>query len=186
MKQNYIYLVFTKTGTWLSRTLNFFENSDYIHVSLGLNNQSSNLYSFGRTNPGNPFSGGFVIEDLSKGIYERFDETSLCVYRLRITERQYYILKKKITPFLKSKGTYKYNFIGLFGLWFNLPINRQFHFFCSQFVSLILTQAGIFKSNKPFGLVKPCDLIEIEGMELLFKGPLKSYLSEKNYCDLSS
>ena len=95
MKQQYIYLVFTKTGTWLSRTLNFFENSDYIYVSLGLDNPLNNLYSFGRTNPSNPFSGGFVVEDLSEGIYKRFEDTSLCIYRLKVTEKQYYILRKK-------------------------------------------------------------------------------------------
>ena len=63
MKQQYIFLVFTKTGTWLSRTLNFFENSDYIHVSLGLDNPLNNLYSFGRTNPSNPFSGFSIFEE---------------------------------------------------------------------------------------------------------------------------
>lgn len=77
----------------------FFENSDYIHVSLGLDNPLNNLYSFGRTNPSNPFSGGFVVEDLSEGIYKRFEDTSLCIYRLKVTEKQYYILRKKNLTF---------------------------------------------------------------------------------------
>ncbi len=181
MKQQYIYLVFTKTGTWLSRTLNFFENSDYIHVSLGLDNPLNNLYSFGRTNPSNPFSGGFVVEDLSEGIYKRFEDTSLCIYRLKVTEKQYYILRKKISPFIISKHSYRYNFIGLFGLWFNLPVNRSFHFFCSQFVSLALTQAGIYRPKKAFGLIKPCDLLQIKALELVYKGTIKSYINEKSY-----
>ncbi len=181
MKHKYIYLVFTKTGTWLSKTLNFFESSEYIHVSLGLDNPFNNLYSFGRTKLNNPFSGGFVIEDLSKGLYKRFENAPICVYRLKVTEKQYEMLQKEISTFLIAQQDYRYNFIGLFGVWFNYPINRNSHFFCSQFVSLTLTHAGIYNPKKTLGLIKPCDLLKIKSLELMYRGTIKEYINEKSY-----
>jgi hypothetical protein len=68
MNYIYVYLIFSKTGTWLSRALNIFSDTKYVHASISFDDSFSKMYSFGRTNPSNPFSGGFVEENLFDGV----------------------------------------------------------------------------------------------------------------------
>ena len=54
-----IYIVISQTGTWLSTLIKLYTGTVY-HVSLSLENSLSDMYSFCRINPVNPFSGGFA------------------------------------------------------------------------------------------------------------------------------
>ena len=67
-----IYIVLTHTGTTLSGVVKFYTRKKYTHVSIGLDSELNELYSFGRLNPYNPFKGGFVREDLNNGTFARF------------------------------------------------------------------------------------------------------------------
>ena len=49
MKQ--IYFILTDTGTILSRIVKFFMKDEYAHISLSLDKDLNNMYSFGRLNP---------------------------------------------------------------------------------------------------------------------------------------
>lgn len=64
METKYIYLIFSKTGTWLSNLISIITKSPYTHVALSFDDKFNSLYTFGRVNPNNPFSGGFTIESL--------------------------------------------------------------------------------------------------------------------------
>ena len=48
MKNNYIYLVFSNTGTVISKLLHLCTKDNYVHVSISLDNTFSKMYSFGR------------------------------------------------------------------------------------------------------------------------------------------
>ncbi len=175
MQDQYIYLVFSKTGTWLSRLINLFSDTKYVHSSISFDPTFREMYSFGRTNPNNPFSGGLVEENLHEGVYKKFSNSECLIYRVKVTEEQLTYLKKEISAFLAEKDKYRYNFLGLFGVLMNRPLKRRHHYFCSQFVYEILIKSKIFNLNKAPELVKTTDLFLIKNKELVYKGYIKQY-----------
>lgn len=182
MNSKYIYLVFTKTGTWLSKLINLFSHEKYAHSSISFDNSFLKMYSFGRINPDNPFSGGFVEENLSEGVYKKFLKCECLIYRVSITEEQYFSLQQQIANFLREKDKYGYNFLGLFGVLFNIPIKRQNKYFCSQFVAEILIKSGIYSSRNVPELIRTQELIAIRKKEFIYEGFVNEFLK---YPDLT-
>lgn len=177
MQDKYIYLVFSKTGTLLSRSIGYVTNSKYTHVSLSFNDSFNNMYSFGRINPNNPLSGGFTIESLSKGVFKKFSNARCLVYKIKVNNEQLDLLHHELDKFITSDLTYKYNFLGLFGVLFSKPIERESHYFCSQFVSTLLINSNIYKTDKVPGLISPTDLTEIDYCEIVYEGLVNKYLT---------
>lgn len=173
MSDKYIYLIFSKTGTLLSKALNIFSETKYVHASLSFDDSFRRMYSFGRTNPDNPFSGGFVEENIFDGVYKKFPKSECLIYKVRVTEEQYYQLEEAIKDFLKHKDKYRYNFLGLFAILINMPVKRKNHYFCSQFVSEVLKKSSVYDTNKAPELTKTYDLFSIQNKSLIYKGLTK-------------
>ncbi|MDH8678007.1 hypothetical protein QE109_07595 [Fusibacter bizertensis] len=170
-EQSYcIYLVFSKTGTWLSRALKYFQPSKYVHTSIGFDETFNEMYSFGRINPKNPFSGGFVKESLYEGVYKNNPSSECQIFKVPVTLEQYEGLKKDIEYFHSTRDRYRYNFIGLFGVLFNRPIHRKNHYFCSQFVYILLKKHHILDVGKQPELVQTIDLFELKNKILIYEG----------------
>lgn len=170
MNYKNIYLVFSKTGTWLSQAINLFSDTKYVHTSLSFDPTFEEMYSFGRINPDNPFSGGLVKENIHKGVYKKFSQSECLIYKVKITEEQYYNLKETLEGFLKNQNQYRYNFIGLFGVLLNMPIKRKNHYFCTQFVSELLIRSKICHFDKSPELMRPADLFKINNKEVYYQG----------------
>lgn len=170
MKQKYIYLVFSKTGTWLSQMIYIFSHIKYPHSSISFDDSFTKMYSFGRVNPNNPFSGGFVVENLYGGVYRKFPDCKCLIYRIKVSEEQYFSLQEQVNEFLQEKKKYRYNFLGLFGVIFNKPLKRRNHYFCSQFISQILIKSGVFHSTKVPELISTEELLSMENKEIIYKG----------------
>ncbi|HVJ47817.1 hypothetical protein [Desulfitobacterium sp.] len=170
MSSKYIYLVFTKTGTWLSKLISTVSQMKYAHSSISFDNSFTKMYSFGRVNPDNPFSGGFVVENLYEGVYK--DSQCEClIYRIRVTVEQLFLLQEQVEKFQSEQDKYRYNFLGLFGILLNKPlIQRKNHYFCSQFVSEILLNSNVFHSERIPELIKTDELIAIENREVIYEG----------------
>lgn len=81
-----IYIILTHTGTVLSKIIKGFTKDEFSHVSIALDIELKEMYSFGRLNPNNPFCGGFVHEYIDKGTFKRFYKTRAKVYSLEVTE----------------------------------------------------------------------------------------------------
>lgn len=175
MNDKYIYLVFSKTGTWLSRIINIITKIKYAHSSISFDNSLTTMYSFGRINPNNPFLGGFVEENLHEGVYKKFINSECLIYKVKVSDIQFYSMKKEINRFSDKKYKYKYNFIGLIGILINIPIKRKTHYFCSEFVSEILINCNIYESNKIPSLIRTSDLFEINNKEIVYEGYINNY-----------
>ena len=174
MNSKYIYLVFSKTGTWLSTLISAFSDIKYPHASLSFNSEFTEMYSFGRTNPSNPFSGGFVVENLYDGVYKKSANCRCLILRVKVTEEQYSLLRKHVENFSKEKGKYRYNFLGLYGILLNKPLKRENYYFCSQFVSEVLMKSNVHKSDKIPELTRTDDLYAIKNREILYEGFVNS------------
>lgn len=175
MDHMYIYLVFSKTGTWLSRAINRIGNIKYPHSSISFDESFSQMYSFGRINPNNPFSGGFVVESFYDGVFKKFSNCQCLIYRVRITKDQYAALQQEINSFLEKKENYSFNFLGLFGVIAHMPLKRKNKYFCSQFVSEVLIKSSVLKCDKIPELVSTKDLYFINDKEVIFEGMVRDY-----------
>lgn len=174
-KEKQIYILLSHSGSILSKLISIYTRKNYTHVSLGLDKDLDELYSFGRLRPYNPVLGGFIQEDIINGTYNRFPNTRCALYLLTVTEDQYERLGRVIEKFKKDQGKYKYNLIGLIGVMINRPIAREYNYFCSQFVSEVLSNSGINIIEKTPGLTCPVDFLECEELQIIYEGQLNEY-----------
>ncbi|UOQ87155.1 hypothetical protein [Gracilibacillus salinarum] len=168
-----VYLLFTDTGTLLSRLINLCTNSNLNHASIAFDSSLTEVYSFGRKRTYNPWSGGFVQENLRTPFFRR---SQCAIYQLTIPDETYYLLKQRIEKIEAETDHYRYNLLGLFGVLLNLEWQREQAYFCSEFVATVLNEAGIYMAEKPACLVKPQDLKEWEALQLIYHGELIAYL----------
>lgn len=173
-----IYIVLTHTGTVLSRIIKGYTRDEFSHVSISLDKELKEMYSFGRLNPYNPFWGGFVQEGINFGTFKRFRKTVCKIYSLKITEEQYNNVRGMIEYIKSSKQLQKFNVIGLFAVGFNKRISFENSFYCAEFVKYVLDKSGI-ENNLP-ELIKPEDFKNIQGLNEIYSGRLRKYQITKN------
>lgn len=172
-----IYIVLTYTGTILSRIIKGYTKAEFSHVSISLDKELTQMYSFGRLNAYNPFIGGFIHEQIDKGTFKRFKNTKSKVYSLEIIDEQYDIIRITINAFEASKKEYKFNIWGLFAAGFNIRIKRKKSLYCAEFVKHVLETAKV-KVDLP-QIIKPEHFKNIKGLKLVYNGKLKNYKLEK-------
>ncbi|CEI83621.1 hypothetical protein J18TS1_04320 [Oceanobacillus oncorhynchi subsp. incaldanensis] len=170
MKQDYIYLLFTNTGTLLTKAISLYTKAEYNHVSLALDLELNEIYSFGRKHLRNPFWGGFVKENTEEELFQKAD---CSIYAYAISSKQNKKLQETLAFFKQRKDNYHYNVIGLFGVMFNKPIPRSNAYFCSQFVAYLLMEAGMVSFDKPPELITPQDIQQLPGLISIYQGKLQ-------------
>lgn len=169
-----IYIVLTHTGTLLSNIIKTYTKNEYSHVSIALDEELEEIYSFGRINPYIAFVGGLVKESLTSGTFKRFKKTNTSVYELEVTEKQYEDIKSKIQKMMQHKDEYKFNIKGLFYVALNKKVKKPKTFYCAEFVKYVLESSNVDTSNLP-EIIKPEDFKKMPNMELLYKGKLRKY-----------
>lgn len=167
-----IYIILTYTGTILSQIVKVYTRREFSHVSISLDEDLTKMYSFGRLNPYNPFSGGFVHERINEGTFKRFKNTKTKIYSLEIPEKKYKELEKIIKEMYKNKETYRFNILGLIGILINYKVQREKYFYCAEFVKYVLEESSIIELPD---LVKPEDFEKIYGLDEIYKGLLREY-----------
>lgn len=168
-----IYIVFTYSGTMLSRIVKYYTGKEYSHVSIALDSGLERMYSFGRLNPYNPFIGGFVHEGINIGTFKRFKNTKALVCSFEVSEWQYRKLRRIIKKMERRKKIYHFNTIGLFASGVNVRIRRNNYFYCAEFVKYLLDEVD-FESELP-DIVKPMDFKKISNLKVEYKGILSNY-----------
>lgn len=172
MENQQIYILLTHTGSLLSRMIKRYTREPYSHVSVAFDMNLDKVYSFGRKNPRNPLIAGFVIEDIRRGTYSIFNNTTYSLYSLEVDHNQYEKLQSVMDEFEKTKQRSSYNLVGLLGVYLGYPINRTYAYFCSQFVAFAFEQSGISIFEKSFGLVTPRDFRTCKNLKLVKTGKL--------------
>lgn len=170
-----IYIVLTQTKTYPARAIRFYTNEPYAHASIAFDDNLDEMYSFARRGLYNPFNAGFIREHIDKGVFGRFSSTDCSIYQLRITNDQYMKLRSEIEIFNRNKDAYSYNYLGLIGAAFNIPVRSKYRYFCSQFVAYILEKSGIYIFDKNYALIKPGDIRINPFLETIYQGKLSEY-----------
>lgn len=178
IEKKQVYILFTDTGSVLNNLIKMYTKAPYNHTSIAFDIELKELYSFGRIYPSNPFIAGFVKEDIHSGTFARFSETNFSLYSFEVDEHTFKRMKDVIREFERNKKKYRYNFIGLFGVMANRPIERQYAYFCSQFVATVFQRSGIEIFDKPPALIRPDDFIKSGKLKYLYHGKLRDYNPE--------
>lgn len=168
-----IYIILTHSGSILSKTIKVIKRYEYTHVSISLDKELNQMYSFGRIHPYNAFIGGFVQESPNYGTFKRFSKTKSKILCIDITEKQYNKIKKLIKHFNRKRKNYKFNFIGLCSIAFHIKITQKNGFYCAEFIKYIFDKSKI-KTNLP-ELVTPEDFLNLPNITNIYNGYLKNY-----------
>lgn len=168
-----IYIVLTYTGTFLSKIIKIYTKDEFSHVSIALDEELRQMYSFGRLNPYNPFFGGFVQENINSGIFKRFKKTKTAIYSLEVNEEEYEKIQNTIKQIQESEKPYRFNIIGLFAVGLKLRIHKKHSFYCAEFVKYLLENSGI-ETNLP-QIIRPENFKHLENLNLEYKGRLGKY-----------
>lgn len=168
-----IYIVLTYTGTFLSRIVKFYTKKDYSHVSISLDENLDEMYSFGRLNAYVPFIGGFIKESPDYGTFKRFSKTKTKIYSLEVNDKQYKEIRKIIDDMNSKKHNYHFNMIGMFAVALHLKIKRENHFYCAEFVKYVFDNSNL-EVDLP-DVVKPNDFENLEGTQEIYVGRLNEY-----------
>ncbi len=174
-KTRCVYIVLSKTSTLPSKVIKLWTRTPYVHTSLALDINLNEMYSFARKKLNNPFDCGFIYEDITTGVFGRDTGTKCLVRRLRITEKQWDTLQVEIQNFKANKDKYKYNYLGIFGVMFHKAVEREYNYFCSQFVYKILQSSGVKMFLKKPGLCEPDDFRTWKKLETVYEGLLINY-----------
>lgn len=170
-----IYFLLSHSGSNFSKVINAYTGDSYTHISIALDEELKEVYSFGRLHPYNPFLAGFVREDVENGTFSRFPNTFCSLYSLKVDEVQRESIISEIGKFKSESYKYHYNFLGLFTALFDIPLPRKYNYFCSQFVSDVLLKSGIQITDKNPGLTSPMDIMNYPELEFLYTGYLREY-----------
>jgi len=176
-----VYILLTQTTSVLTRMIKLCTKKPYNHASLAFDERLEYTYSFGRVNPDDPLIGGFSHERLDAGV---FKDATCQLLSLHVTPSQYSAMRNRVAKMEADQLKYKFNFIGLFGTKFNFDLKREHAYFCSQFVSTVLQEVGIFPEDFPVHLVTPCDLTNHLDLKVEYQGPLADYLENAGFQSL--
>ena len=174
-----IYIILTHTGTILSQIIKCWTKDEFSHISIALDADLEQMYSFGRLNPYNPFWGSFVHEHINKGTFKRFKKTRAEVYSMFVTDEQYEKAQKTIAYFNNNKQKYKFNILGLACVSINKKIIRKNTFYCAEFVKHILKVSGITEVNELPEIIRPENFKQLQGIRPEYEGLLRKYKKKK-------
>lgn len=168
-----IYIVLTYTGTILSKLVKMYTKKEYSHVSIALDEDLKEMYSFGRTYAYCPFIAGFVHEGIDRGTFKRFKKTKTRIYSLQVPDEKYEKVIEVIDSIKEHRNEYDFNIIGLFGVAINFKFRREKSFYCAEFVKYVLEESEINEDLPE--LIKPEDFKNINGLNVEYSGILNEY-----------
>ena len=172
INQKYAYIVLTLSGSFISKIIEAWTKAPYSHVSISLDKELNEMYSFARLKPYNPFIGGFVKEGKSFGTFKRFYKTTTEVIELPITNEQYNSINSMINNMYQERKKYHFNYLGLLFAGINKIYKKKDRYYCAEFVKNVLNNANI-NNDLPIP-PKPMDFKTLPG-KTIYIGKLKTY-----------
>lgn len=168
-----IYIILSQTGTLFSKAIKRYTKDPYNHSSISFDQNLEAMYSFGRKRRYNMIDTGLIQENFDRGLFPYFPNACCCVLEVPVTEEEYEAMQKIVEGFYHNKDNYRYNFLGVLSYAIGLGITRKEHFFCSQFVSYILSNTNNWTNNP--ALTKPMDFCTLPNNKIIFEGTIAEY-----------
>lgn len=170
-----LYIILSRTGTNLSKIIRFVTKARYNHVSLSLDPNLEQMYSFGRRYPRNPLWGGFVQESKNCGFFKRFNDTEVKVLSIDIDEHTYQDIQSVFNYMQNHQNSYHYNYIGLCLAAFNIQFKPTHTYYCSEFAKEILVNHNIQGAEQLDRIPQPIHFESIPNTTEIYIGKLTQY-----------
>lgn len=164
-----IYILLTRSQTLFSRLIHFATDDAFTHASISLDGPGGRYYSFARIYDQLALPAG-LVEERRRWHSQAWSSTPCRLYELRVPAPVYHKLRCRLESMYARREIYGYNLLGVLSCWFQRPLPRRHHYFCSQFVAQLLEECGAVELEKPPALVRPSDLERLEGLRPVSQG----------------
>ncbi len=175
-----IFILLTKSDTYVSKIIKLTTSDTYTHVSISFDESLQPLYSFSRKFVNLPLPAGLRTEPLTKGFYKKYDYIPCALYELKVEDEIYAAAKQQVEKMMVKAPIYRFSVIGLILCRLGIPFHRQRHYFCSEFVSEVLHRSNALLLPKEPCLMRPNDYTKIPGLSCLFEGQLCMLIERGN------
>ena len=170
---SYIYLLFTRSDTLMSRAVFWFTRDEYTHVSISADENLKDFYSFGRRVPYRMLPAGFTKESVYAGLY-RMNGTMPCrLVRIKTNPGEVERIRTILSFFYRYRFQYKYSILGTVFCRLGIRYQRIQHRFCSQFVSELLQECRSMREDREPSLIRPSQLAMEPYVDTLFEGDIQ-------------
>jgi hypothetical protein len=160
-----IYILLTKHKNIAALLLRLFTWHEYTHSSIALERDGAH-YSF------NPVR-GFTIE---RPIHKKRGATPCRLYCVEVDDSAYAEIESRIKWFVDNPDEYKFNYVGLVFSILRIPIGVGNRYFCSQFVSDMLTKADATALRKRPNRYFPRHFPKEDSFTMTFQGEAASFI----------
>ena len=168
-----VYILLSRTDTVTSKIVYFFTRGTYTHASLALTPETDKFYSYARRRLYNFLIGGVIREDLHTFVFARFPNSKCALFELEVSDEDYERIKAQVDFCLDNYDKATYSFAGAALTRLGIIWRRKLKFTCSQFVAVCLSRAeGITLPRDPY-LIRPHDLLKVEGARKIYEGTIK-------------
>lgn len=171
-----IYILLTRSSTFLSRAIYFMTFDRYTHVSISFDDDLGTMYSSARKNGVTAFPAGPCHEGIDRGYYGRHHGMPCILYELEVSEETYERAKQYTENIIRHSYKYHYNLIGVVLCRMGIIYHRKHHYFCSEMISEILMESGAWTPDKDTTLIMPAELQMIPGLRVIHEGTIGELL----------
>jgi len=155
-----VYVLLTRRLNFVALFVQLFSWHPYTHTAIALE-RDGHYYSF---NPG-----GFTIE---RPISRKHPGTRCLLYSAEVPEAVFRKLEQRIQWHIENPKAVGFNYLGLLCLLFRIPLAMEGSYFCSQFVSELLSSTGAAKMRRRPNRYFPRNFSREKELQLSFAGPL--------------
>jgi len=160
-----VFVLLTAHSSLSSRLFRLFTLEKYNHASIGIADDASHFFSF-------VTKSGFYLERPLKSKKPKKRARKCALYQLDVTEETYEAVRNRLVEFDLHAKQYRYSYLGLMLCMLRIPYYRENNYFCSQFVSELLTVTGAVQLQKQPSLYLPDDFRMEPQLKLFFQGTL--------------
>jgi len=170
-----IYVLLTDTKTLFNRLSTKVTKQNYNHISLIIDNNLDEIYTFSLSNGVNIF-GGFQVEDR-----EDLNGSRYRLYAVEVTEAAHLKLTNKISEYKENIANTSYSFKSLVNALFKTDIfdnEDESNMICSLFVLSMLTEAGVEGfDKKSVAKLRPNELIRSKKFRYVRRGTISTTMN---------
>lgn len=177
-----IYIMLSRSTTLASRFIYLITKKQYTHSSLSIEDDLNDMFSFCRIYPRLPLPAGLSKESLYRGFYKIHSDIPCALYRLEVEDVQYEMVKEVLERLFEKRNLFSYDLAGTLDFMSKKERKSYNARYCSWFIAEVLGELGIASFDKPYSLVEPVDLRNIEGIELVFEGNIESLRNHLKEC----
>lgn len=142
MENQYVYIIFSSTPYAVGRFIRLFTGEDHNHVSISLDRDLKQMYSFARRYYRLPFYGGFVKECVSR-YHIKGSSANVRICRLPVSPEQFDRLHRELSDMYENREQYLYNHFSVLSTLVHRPVRLRDAYTCVEFGVEVLRGLGI-------------------------------------------